>query len=491
MGATADGALLAIDAGSSRTRVTLVAADGQVIASAAAPAPSERDGAGGTVMSGDKLWDQVTGLASALLPGDVPVAGIGVAAQLGIVLVDVAGRPTTDVLLWPDQRAAGQARDLSERLGPLGALVGRQVSAELPAAKLLWLARHHAEAVKASRWVLALKDFLVMCLTGAAVTDETHASYTGWYDVAARAYSEELIRLGSVPARLLPPARPAHEIAGTLHEAAAKRLRLADGIPVAVGGPDGSVGALGVGAIQPGVTVDIAGTTDVLLHVVAAPRWDPSWRAALNAFVLPGCWTLGGPTGMTGGAVEWAARLLGFESASAAGERLGVQALALPPGCDGVSFSPALSGSRFPAWNGEERGLLAGLESRHGPAHVFRAAFEGAAFTVLEGIDALRAAGVSVDEVTIAGGLSRLPDLARLRGQLWGLPVRVAPGGEATTTGAAMLAGVAAGVFADFSRAALALAGPAVEVPHDGGGQDAIRALQRWQAAAGAARVLG
>lgn len=486
----AAGALLAIDAGSSRTRVTLLAADGRTLGSAAAATPSQQDGEA-AVLAGERLWEQIVALVRELRPEAHDVRGIGVAAQLGVVLVDAAGRPVDEVLLWPDARAAPYVEEIDTRLGSQRALLGRPVSAELAACRLLWWSRERPAAVEAARWLLSLKDFVVMRLTGTAATDETHASYTGWFDVAARAYSDDLIGRTGVPPRLLPPVRGAHEAAGGLRAEVAESLGIAAGTCVAVGAPDGTAGARGAGAVHRGVTVDVAGTTDVLLSVVDAPGEGASGRAVLNAYALPGRWVVGGPTGMTGGAVEWISRLLGFASASDAFERLGAEAMALPVGAGGVSFDPALSGSRLAGWNSAERGVLSGLGPEHSAAHLLRAAHEGTAFTVLEGIDAVRAAGATVDEVVIVGGLAARPDLVRLRSELWGLPVRVVAGREATTVGAAMLAGVAAGIFEGARDAAEALVAPAATVTP--GGLDPAeveRARDRWQAAVEFARGL-
>lgn len=200
---------------------------------------------------------------------------------------------------------------------------------------------------------------------------------------------------------------------------------------------------------------------------------------------------MGGPTGTTGGAVDWISRLLGFASGSEAFGALGSEVMRLPIGCDGLSLNPALSGSRLPAWSSGERGLLSGLGQHHGPAHVLRAAYEGAAFVVLEGIDALRAAGVKVDEVVVVGGLARQPDLVRLRSELWGIPVRVLAGQEATTAGAAMLAGIASEVYGDAEHAASALVPSSRTVfPGEVSQSDVARARRRWRASSEFARAL-
>ena len=488
-GAVTVPALLAIDAGSSRTRVTLLSAKGEALAVTAAKTPSLIDGPG-AVLSAEALWQQVVRLVRQVRPADCDLAGIAVAAQLGAVLVDESGAALSDALLWPDRRAAAHVGELKQRLGAAANGLGRPVSAELPACKVLWWAEHAPDALERARWVLSLKDYLVMRLTGVAVTDETHASYTGLFDVAAREYGDDIVCRSGIDRSVLPPVRGAAAPAGELVASAAGELGVTPGVCVAVGCPDGTAGALGAGAVGPGVTVDVAGTTDVLLSVVNQPRWHRGGGAILNAYALAGQWAVGGPTGMTGGALEWVSRLLGFESAAEAFARLGAEVLALPVGADGLSFDPALSGSRFPAWNSAESGVITGLHSHHSAAHLLRAAHEGAAFSVGEGIDALRSAGYRVDEVVIVGGVATQPQLVRMRSELWAVPVRVLDGGqEATTVGTAMLAGLACGVFSDAEHAAGAMVAQSVRIDTGDTRRDEVSAARkRWHHAAAFAR---
>ena len=131
---------------------------------------------------------------------------------------------------------------------------------------------------------------------------------------------------------ILPTVRPWVALAGGVTPAAAQLTGLEPGTPVAVGGPDGSTGALGVGAVRPGLTVDIAGTTDVLLHVTDMPAVRVTGGAVLNAYLLDDLWTVGGPTGLTGGGLDWLAATLGHESADAAYRALGPTLDAADPG---------------------------------------------------------------------------------------------------------------------------------------------------------------
>jgi xylulokinase len=474
-------AILAIDAGSSRLRVSLLAvADGSVIASGARPTRVV-----GGELDVDALWDDLLGIVADLELHRARVAGIGVAAQLGLVVVDERGRPVRPALLWGDVRAGDEADQLAETLPThVTALAGRRITGELPLAKLAWLAAHEPGTLVRAAHALSLKDAIVQRLTGVAVTDETHASYSGMFDVAARRWSGELLARAGIDPALLPPTRLGTARAGGLTAAAAGATGLPIGTPVAVGGPDGTLGVVGAGGVRPGVTVDVAGTTDVLLHTTDHPLADPSGAAVLNAHVLPGLWTTGGPTGLTGGAVEWTARLLGFASAKEAHEQLPETESDALVGADGVTFVTALSGTRFPSWQTGRAAAISGLRADHRPAHVLRAAREGAVFTVADGLDAIAALGHEVAEVVVVGGAASRPAALQLRSDAWGTPVASPSNTEATTIGAAILAAVAAGELADAQAAAAALIGPVTRrAPRPDASRALAQARRRWHAA--------
>ncbi len=251
--------------------------------------------------------------------------------------------------------------------------------------------------------------------------------------------------------------------------------------PVAVGGPDGSTGALGVGAVRPGLTVDIAGTTDVLLHVTDIPAVRVTGGAVLNAYLLDDLWTVGGPTGLTGGGLDWLAATLGHASADAAYRALGSTLDGADPG--ELMIRTTLTGRRLPGWDARMRGRIDGISGEHGPAHLIRAAEEGSAFEVRLGIDALRATGVEVSHVILAGGLAISPRAAQLRANVWGVEIGTTAERHASLRGAALAAAVAAGQFADAREAAAVIAPPTQRYgPDPAGAAAAERRYRRWRA---------
>lgn len=475
--------LLAIDIGSSRLKAMIFGVDGTALAEVSRPTPSEAPAADRAEIELGALWQALVATVAELGAAREAVGAVGVVAQLGLVVADAKGAPLMPAMLWSDRRARDEAEQLAAVDGAsFQAIAGRPLAPELTAPRLLWLARYRPEVRARTGRLMSLKDWVVARLTGAFVTDETHASYSGLFDVTRRQWSDRLAALARLDPSLLPPARPAASVAGRLTAEAAKALGLAIGLNVAVGASDGTAGAVGAGAIRPDVAVDVAGTTDVVLATASEPVRDPKGAVILNAHAVPGLWTVGGPTGLTGGAIAWMAKTLGFASIGAAKAALAAPLAAMPPGCRGVSFRPTLGGSRFPDWRADEHGVIAGLAPEHGPAELLRAAEEGAAFTVAEGLAALSSCGLSPGEIIVVGGLTVDPTALQLRADALGLPVLTGRHAEASAVGAVMFACVAGGFLPDLTAAAAAFVAYPARFTPDAERSAALEvARRRWR----------
>jgi sugar (pentulose or hexulose) kinase len=477
--------VLAIDIGTSATRVSAVALDGRVVAAASTRSAASVVGNEATA-DARALWASVCCLIAEVVARAGRPLAIGVAAQLGTVLVDEALEPVCEALLWQDRRAASEAAELADVLaGRAHELAGRDVAAELAAPRLMWIAKHRPAEWDRARWCLSLKDYIVARLTGTVATDATSASYSLLFDVRRGSWSDELAAAADVPVDRLPPVLAAFDGCGMIGERTAAAASLAPGIPVAVGGPDGSVGVLGAGAGEAGITVDVAGTTDVVLHTTDRPVADPAHRAALTAYLLPGLWTVGGPTGLTGGGVSWLSALLGHASVESTYRELGPALATIEPGAAGLSFHTALSGERFPTWASNRAGALSGIRPEHTPAHVLRAAEEGAAFAVRRGLETLDALDLPVGEIRVSGGLAKSEEAMRVRANALGRSVVGASASDATTIGAAVLAAMCAGVYTRADQAIGAMVRVEPALAPDATTKSAYdAAYRRWQDAA-------
>jgi xylulokinase len=477
-------ALLAIDVGTARTRARLFSPVGKDLDEASRPTMIEAKAAGTVELDLELLWSDVCEIVARLANRSLAIRGVGVTAQLGTVLLDHSGQASSNAILWADSRAHAEAEELDHVAGADGRKIsGRRVTAELLAPRLKWFNRHRPDLMRGVSRVISLKDFLVFRLTGALITDETHASYTGLFDVGRRAWSDELIALFGCDRSLLPPVHRASLPAGVIAAEASSRTQVAEDTPVAVGGPDGSVGTIGAGAVCAGVTVDVAGTTDVLLHATDTPIRDAEGAMILNAHAAPGLWTVGGPTGYTGGGVAWLTQILDLREKEAISAALSDALTAVPPGCDGLVFSPSLTGSRFPDWATAERGTLSGISAGHGRLHLLRAAQEGSAFMVAHALDTVRSCGAVIDRVVLVGGLASNPAAVQLRADVLGLPVVTLANKEASSIGAAMLAATCGGVFENLSAAAdvFVISHPPVK-PNPAAALALATARNRWTA---------
>lgn len=437
--------VLAIDIGSSAVRAAVMLPR-RILAKESV----QRGGAGsGMHFDPDELWGEVC-RAVAALPEELRrgVGAIGLAGHIGAVAVDENLDQVGRACGWANAEGVD---DLREALGGGAAEAlgetGRPAIGGGPIATLLSLRRSRPTDYGRVAHVLAPKDYIIARMSGSVVTDHTSAAYYGASSIRDRAWSPRILSRLGVPERLLPAQRGSAEIVAAVASGAAQRLGIAAGTPIAAGGPDGTVGAMAVAGTRGDTIVDVAGTTDVLVRLVAAVPAQGG-NETKNPYPLGRRWTVGGATGMTGGAVTWWANALGLGPIAQAVKTLRGRMEEIGPGSDGVVVLPWMSGSRYPRWRGDARGGVSGLRGEHGPAHVLRAAMEGAAFSVREGIDSI-ARGDRAVPVSFAGGAARSRWLVQLRADVLGRPVLATQEPDVSLVGAGQLALVATGSISE------------------------------------------
>jgi sugar (pentulose or hexulose) kinase len=444
--------VLAIDVGSTAVRAAVVGPGGEVRASTRQARP---DSLSGVTFDAALLWNQVVDAVAGLPAGlRGAVAGLAIAGHIGTVFTDSGFDPVGPGLGWADSSGVDL---LAERLGPdldpTLTTIGRATVTGGPAAATLGFRASDPQGFARVRRILTPKDYLVGRLTGESTTDHTGAAYSGLSDVRAREWSGRILDLLGIDEALLPRQVASTAIVGAVSSGVSGRLGLPAGLPVIAGGPDGSMGAAYVLAGSGDAIADVAGTTDVLVRPVPGPESSPP-KAMLNPYIFGG-WSAGGATGMTGGALNRWAMLLGEADAASALARFGDEVEGLSPGADGLVARPTLSGSRFPRWVPGEVGLISGQVDSHGPAHFVRAVIEGASYVVREGVDLL-APGHEA-EVVLAGGAARSPLLAQLRADVLGRQVRVCAEPDVSLMGAAMIAMLGCGIHSSPAAAAEAM----------------------------------
>jgi xylulokinase len=442
--------LIGVDVGTSGTRALVVTTDGELVAEATRPHELLTPRPGWTEQRPEEWWEATKGVLAEVAPkaGD-EVAGLGLTGQMhGSVFLDAAGTVIRPALLWNDQRTARECDEITERVGAerLLELAGNPALTGFQAPKVLWLARHEPDAYARVASVLLPKDYVRLKLTGERATDASDASGTLLLDVRARDWSAEILDALEIPREWLPAVHEGPEVTGALRDDVADELGLPRGLPVAAGGGDNAAAAVGVGVVQEGSISTSIGTSGVLFAHRDAFAPDPSGRVHAFCHAVPGAFHLMAVTLSAGGSLNWWRERFGC------GEDFGAlvaEAAAIEPGAEGLLFLPYLTGERTPHLDPSARGAFVGLTVRHGRGHLTRAVMEGVVFSLRDGLEIMRGLGTPDDDVRAVGGGARSPLWLQHPADVYGRAIRRTVIDEGPAYGAALLAGVAAGAFAD------------------------------------------
>jgi xylulokinase len=324
-------------------------------------------------------------------------------------------------------------------------VTGNDALTGFTAPKILWVREHEPEVYAKARLVLLPKDYVRLRLTGVAAMDKADGSGTLLFDLASRGWSSEVLEKLEIPAGWLPPTFEGPAVTGEVTAAAAAETGLREGTPVVAGGGDQAAGAVGAGAVRPGVVALTLGTSGVIFVTTDAPLVEPEGRLHAFCHSVPGKWHFMGVTLSAAGSLQW------YHDTLAAGETfdgLVAEAEQAPAGSEGLVFLPYLSGERTPYPDPLARGSFVGLTVRHRRAHLTRSVLEGVAFSMRDCFTLLKEAGIGdVRQVRVAGGGAKSALWRRICASVLGVELVTVNSTEGAAYGAALLAGVGAGTW--------------------------------------------
>jgi xylulokinase len=380
--------------------------------------------------------------------GGGDVAAVGLTGQMhGLVLLDGQRNVLRPAILWNDQRTGAECAEIERRVGrpQLIREVGNVALTGFTAPKILWVRNHEPAVYAKARLVLLPKDYVRLRLTGEAAMDKADGSGTILFELKARTWSRLVLERLEIPAEWLPPTFEGPEVTGKVTAAAAGETGLAAGTPVMAGGGDQSAGAVGAGAVRPGVVSLTLGTSGVVFATTDAPLIEPEGRLHAFCHAVPGRWHFMGVTLSAAGSLQWYHDTLTPKESF--GDVVG-EAEETPAGSDGLFFMPYLSGERTPYPDPLARGSFVGLTVRHRRAHLTRAVLEGVAYSMKDCFSLLQGAGLgAVSEVRIAGGGAKGPLWRRIVASALGLPMVTVNSTEGAAYGAALLGAVGGGAW--------------------------------------------
>lgn len=447
--------LLAIDQGTTGTTCIVFGLDGEELGRAYAeftqhfPQPGwvEHDAAeilSVTLAVANEALDE-----ACAMPGHL--AGIGITNQRETTVVwdRESGRPLGPAIVWQDRRTAARCDELRaaghEQL--IRERTGLVLDSYFSATKVEWLIANCDEvrdAVDRGRALFGTIDsWLVWNLTGEHVTDPSNASRTLLFDIGRGRWDQELLDLFGIPEPMLPRVAPSIGVVGEA------RPDLLDGRGAPVTGilGDQQSALFGQACFTPGEAKATYGTGSFIL--MNSGRSAPTPSEGLLSTVAWGIgdsidYALEASVFVAGAAVQWLRDGLGLIESAAETEALARSVT----GNDGVHFVPALTGLGSPWWDPDARGTITGITRGTTRAHVVRATLEGIAFQVADAVAAMvGTAGVDLGELRADGGATANDWLMQFQSDLLGVPVSVPEIAETTALGAAMAAGVGAGVM--------------------------------------------
>jgi len=452
--------ILAIDQGTTNTKVLLVDAQGWVIAQASRPLTQRYPQPAWVEQDADAIWQSVRAAIDECLASvaESQLAAIAITNQRESVMLweRDSGRPLGPVIVWQCRRTADFCAELRARglAAWLAERTGLAIDPLFSASKMRWLLDHVENgARRAERGELCLgtiDSWVLWNLTGGAVhaCDLTNASRTQLLDIHTLRWSNELLDLFGVPAAALPEVRPSRANFGT----SVAIGRLPSGIPIASMIGDSHAALFGQAGFVPGTVKATYGTGSSLMTPTSVPVLSQHGLSTTIAWALDHeqvTYALEGNIPMTGAAVQWLGEFLGLANPAEAVPELAKRV----DNSGGLYLVPAMVGLGAPYWNDAARGLISGLTRGSSAAHLARATIEAIAYQVRDVFDVMQAeAGMDLSVLLADGGASRNGMLMQFQADIIGRPVMRSASAEASPLGAAYLAGLGVGIWRNLDQ---------------------------------------
>ncbi len=458
--------LLGLDVGTTATKALLCDLQGRVVAEASAGYPSglQYPHPGWVEQDPAELWQAVTQAVRAVVaqaPAGGQVAALSLSSQGGTTIpVDVDGRPLRPAISWLDTRAsaAGEGAALGRRLGEerVYRSTGWWLPAGLPLHHLDWLRRHEPQTFAAAHRFLFVNDYVLLRLTGEAVMDPSDAAMTMLYNLEAGDWDPGLLAAAGGERSQFSPVHPSGAPVGRLLPAVAAEMGLSPSVLVVNGAHDQYCAALGSGVINPGDAVLSCGTAWVMFLCADRLLLDPHQAFHPAPHVVAGRWGAISSLPAAGAAMEWYTQKVLLGPGQEEGERyawLNAGAARAQAGSRGLLFIPLLSGA-YAAMHGEHAaGAWVGLTLAHSKDDLSRSVMEGVALEVRRLAELSAGLGVPFSSLKMVGGAAKSPLWPQVVADVLGIPVRLPRATEAAGRGAAILAGLGAGLYRSAEQA--------------------------------------
>jgi glycerol kinase len=448
------GVVLAIDAGTTGVRTRAVFDDGQKSFSAYREFTQYFPQPGWVEHDAVEIWSAVVATLSDVVSQlKQPVSAIGITNQRETVVAwdRRTSEPCARAIVWQDRRTAQRCSDLEPHLETVRRVTGLVLDPYFSGTKAAWLIEHEQLAPIEHLCIGTIDSWLVWKLTAgnAFVTDPSNASRTMLFDINTMQWSQEMCDLLQVPISVLPQVQPSSGRYGVTTDVAG----VPNGIPISGIAGDQQAALFGQACTSVGMAKNTYGTGSFILLNVGTTCPAPS-----EGMLTTVAWDLGdgkpvyaleGAIFVTGAAVQWLRDGLGIISTS---DEVGALAESVPDS-GGIFVVPAFTGLGSPWWDPYARGTIVGITRGTTRAHIARAVVDAMVYQTQDAIAAMTSAGgVALAELRVDGGASVMDAMLQRQANALGVPVLRPTDHETTALGAAYLAGLAEGVWANLDE---------------------------------------
>lgn len=413
--------VLTIDLGTTACKAMLISPTGDILAWSTVAYPTWRPDTERAEQHPDDWWEAASTAVRKVLASTGAAAGsvtaIGLSSQRETVVpLDASFRPLHSALLWMDTRGVEHVHKLVKRFGDqVQAWTGLVPNATYTAGKLLWFAAEHPDVMKATRYFLQPKDYLLFRMSGVVATDYTLASRTLLFNVRDLTWQPELMDACGVTPEHFPDVYSSETVIARLGNAVAAEWGLSAGVPIVLGGGDRASEVLGCG-IQSGEIMESSGSTSNIACPVSAPVLRTAARVNCSVHVLPGQWVLEQGLSTTGTILDWwntfGTKIDGFDDLVKGAE-------SSPPGANGLIVLPFFMGTRAPRWNPDARGGILGLTLGHSFSDISRAILEGVGYELRFAIEVFEECGVPINRIRLIGGGALLTSWNQIKASIY------------------------------------------------------------------------
>ncbi|MBC7188751.1 xylulokinase [Candidatus Aerophobetes bacterium] len=460
--------VVGIDIGTSSCKAILLDARGNIKGTFSVEYPISVPRPGWTEQDPQQWWEAVKTAIKELLrfvEKKEDIKAIGLSGQMhGLVALDKEGNVLRPCILWNDQRSSPQCREIYDKVGGEDKLLTYTNNSMLPgytAGKILWVRENEPHLYERIAKILVPKDYIRYRLTGEFATEVSDASGTGLFDVKNRTWAKNLLDILEIPYEWLPACYESSEVSGFLSDKVADDLSLPRRLPVAGGGGDAVIQAVGAGVISEKVALTVIGTAGVVSLPLPCYFENPEGRLQLFCNVMPERWIAIGCSLNAGGVLRWFRDNLGEVEREVARnldesayDILTREAERAPCGSNGLLFLPYLSGERCPHTDPLARGAIVGLGLGTRKCDIVRSVYEGVVYILKDVLECVEKIGISPQEIRASGGGAKSAFWRQIQADVFNKEVTtVRYSEEGAALASAIIAGVGVGVWKDVEEA--------------------------------------